>query len=161
MTAHRIQKRPRLMLIRAAGALAGAGLIAGCHNDTPVQVERAEYASLADCERDWNRPDDCSLSADGGQPASGSSGSSGSGGYAHGSAGHAHWNGPYYTRSGKVYHVDGDVTDDIVHVSNSTGISESTTTEGALSEHGGAEGISRGGFGESAHAGGGEGGHGG
>ncbi|SIO55527.1 hypothetical protein [Paraburkholderia phenazinium] len=165
MTMHKTQKRPTLMLIGAAGTLAGAGLIAGCHNDTPVQVERAEYASQADCERDWNRPDDCALLADGGQPASGtssSSGTSGSAGGAHGGGGGAHWYGPYYTKSGKVYHADGDETDEIVRASHSTQISESTHSEGALTGHGGGEeGISRGGFGESAHAGGGEGGHGG
>jgi uncharacterized protein YgiB involved in biofilm formation len=158
---HKTQKRPTLMLIGAAGTLAGAGLIAGCHNDTPVQVERAEYASLTDCERDWNRPDDCTLAADGGQPASGASGSSGSTAGAHGGGG-AHWSGPYYTQSGKVYHANGDETDEIVRASHSTEISESTRSEGSLTGHGGGEeGISRGGFGESAHAGGGEGGHGG
>jgi uncharacterized protein YgiB involved in biofilm formation len=52
-------------------------------------------------------------------------------------------------------------TDEIVRASHSTGISESTRSEGSLSGHGSEEGISRGGFGESAHAGGGEGGHGG
>lgn len=158
MTTHRTQKRPTLLLIGAAGTLAGAGLIAGCHNNTPVQVERAEYASQADCERDWNRPDDCTLSADGGQPASGTSGSGGG----HGGSGGVHWYGPYYTRSGQVYHANGDETNEVVRVGHSTEVSESTRTVGALSGHGGAEeGISRGGFGESAHAGGGEGGHGG
>jgi uncharacterized protein YgiB involved in biofilm formation len=156
---HKTQKRPTLILIGAAGTLAGAGLIAGCHNDTPVQVERAEYASLTDCERDWNRPDDCTLGANGGQPASGASSS---GSYVHGGAGGAHWYGPYYTKSGKVYHANGDETDEIVNASHSTRVSESTHSEGSLSGHGGGEeGISRGGFGESAHAGGGEGGHGG
>lgn len=151
------QKRPSLKLIGAAGVLAGAGLVAGCDRDSPVQVERASYASQADCERDWNRPGDCTSVADPGQPGPSSSTP---GGGAHG--GGAHWYGPYYTRSGTVYHADGDESSEIVHVSNSTGVSESTSSEHALSAHGGEEGISRGGFGESAHAGGGgEGGHGG
>ncbi|WP_175772952.1 hypothetical protein [Paraburkholderia phenazinium] len=155
---HRTQKRPTLLLIGAAGALAGVGLIAGCHNDTPVQVERAEYASLADCERDWNRPDDCTSAAVGGQPGSGTSGSGGG----HGGFSGAHWYGPYYTRSGMVYHANGDETNEVVRVGHSTGVSESTHTERSLTGHsGGEDGISRGGFGESAHAGGGEGGHGG
>jgi uncharacterized protein YgiB involved in biofilm formation len=156
MTTEKSQKRPSLKLIGAAGVLAGAGLVAGCDRDSPVQVERASYASQADCERDWNRPEDCTLAAGPGQPGSGTSTP---GGGAHG--GGAHWYGPYYTRSGTVYHANGDETSEVVHVSNTTGVSESTSSEHALSAHGGEEGISRGGFGESAHAGGGEGGHGG
>jgi uncharacterized protein YgiB involved in biofilm formation len=147
------QKRPTLRLIGAAGVLAGAGLVAGC--DKPVQVERASYASQADCERDWNRPEDCTAAADSGQPGSGASGASA------GHGGGFHWYGPYYTRSGTVYHANGDETSEAVHVSHSTGVAESTMSEHAMSAHGGEEGISRGGFGESAHAGGGEGGHGG
>ncbi|HEV3425597.1 MAG TPA: hypothetical protein VG105_17815 [Paraburkholderia sp.] len=146
------------MLIGAAGVLAGAGLVAGCDKDAPVQVERASYASKADCEGDWNRSDDCTLVVDGGQPASGASSS---GGGVHGGGG-SHWYGPYYTRSGRVYHANGDESSESVHLSHSTGVSESTSSEHALSGRGGAEGLSRGGFGESAHAGGsGEGGHGG
>jgi uncharacterized protein YgiB involved in biofilm formation len=159
MTLEKKQKRPALVLIGAAGVLAGAGFVAGCDRNEPIEVERASYASLADCEQDWQRPEDCSQAANGSQGASGPSHTSGGG--AHGGGG-GHWYGPYYTQSGKVYHANGDETDETVRVSHSTGISESTTSEHALSAHGGEEGISRGGFGESAHAGGGgEGGHGG
>lgn len=151
------QKRPTLTLIGVAGVLAGVGLVAGCDGDKPVQVERASYASQADCERDWNRPEDCTADASTNQPGSGTTTSGGG----HGGGG-AHWYGPYYTRSGTVYHANGDETSEAVQVSHSTGVTESTSSEHALSAHGGEEGISRGGFGESAHAGGGgEGGHGG
>ena len=154
------QKRPTLTLIGASGVLAGAALIGGCDKDTSVRVERAGYASQADCERDWSRVDDCSFIIDGAQAASGA-GSSNSTGGVHGGAGGGHWYGPYYTQSGKVYHANGQETNESVRTTNSSSISESTTSESALSGHD-SEAISRGGFGESAHAGGGgDGGHGG
>jgi len=152
------QKRPKLTLIGVSGVFAGAALIAGCDNDKPVQVERATYASQVDCERDWSSADDCSYVGDDAQPASGASASGSTGGAY---IGGGRWYGPYYTKTGKVYHANGEETNEVVSTANSRGISESTTTEGALSEHG-SKAISRGGFGESAHAGGGgEGGHGG
>jgi uncharacterized protein YgiB involved in biofilm formation len=153
------RKRPSLILIGAAGVLAGTGFMAGCDDNTPVDVERAVYTSQADCEQDWSRTDDCSFVADGAQSASGNApGTSSGGGHA---GGGGHWYGPYYTRSGKVYHADGEETNDAIRVAHSSDVSETTMPEHALSAPHGEEGIARGGFGESAHAGGGEGGHGG
>lgn len=165
----KVQKRPKLTLIGTLGVLAGASLVTACDNDSKVDVQRARYASQADCEADWSRAGDCVFVADGAQPDSGASGASGasgsSGGGAHGGGYYGgHWYGPYYTRGGTVYHSDGNETTERVSTSHSTGVTESNVSSRSLSGksgHGGSEGISRGGFGESAHSGGGEGGHGG
>ena len=82
-----------------------------------VTVRRASYATLEDCEADWNTPNDCesvpiddpstiyssSLNA----PASEAAGS----GTTHSSSAYyARWYGPYYTASGTVYHPNGTQT---------------------------------------------------
>ncbi len=155
----RKQKRPSLSLIGAASVLAGVSVVAGCGNDEQVDVQRASYRSLADCQADWPRAGDCTYAADGAQGTSGAS-QTGSSGSAHGSGGGGGWHGPYYTRSGTVYHRDGAESSGSVHPDHAAGFTRTSMSEGALSGHG-AGGISRGGFGESGHAGGGEGGHGG
>ncbi|TDV33949.1 hypothetical protein C7405_110200 [Paraburkholderia caballeronis] len=166
MNAHR---RPRLTLIGALGVLAGVSLVAGCDNESnSVDVERARYATREECELDWARPDDC-VYVDDTQPASdaaasGSGGTTasggGSGGHAGGGGAHGgRWSGPYYTRSGRVYHSDGGETDERISTRHADAV-----TESRLADEGGHLGaISRGGFGESARGGGeGEGGgHGG
>ena len=134
--------RPKLTLIGALGLVAGTALLCGCDDDTKMAVERASYATRADCERDWSRPDDCTDAQ----------------GRVHGGVGL--WYGPYYTRSGTVYHADGSETHEKVATRNAVATSEEEVSSRALS-HGGTEGIARGGFGEPAHGGGGEGGHGG
>lgn len=89
-------------------------------DDPGVTVQRASYASLADCEADWETPNDCesvpmentrnpyssSLASSGGEGAS-SADATGSGG---GSHGYARWYGPFYTQSGTVYHANGTQT---------------------------------------------------
>jgi hypothetical protein len=156
------RKRPKLTLVGAAGLLAGASLVAGCDDNTPVDVDRARYATQADCEKDWSRADDCVFIEDGPQPASAASSTSGgsgsSGGGAHGGG---HWYGPYYTRSGTVYHHDGDETTERISTSNAASVDESRVPAHSLTEAGRSGEIARGGFGESAHGGGEAGGHGG
>jgi uncharacterized protein YgiB involved in biofilm formation len=153
MTAH---KRPKLTLVGTLGVLAGVSLIASCSDDSKVDVERARYTTLSDCEQDWARPEDC-VSADGNtQPASGT-GYSG-GGSGHGGSGR--WYGPYYTRTGTVYHNDGEKTNERVSVRNAAEVTESNISPRSWTGSTESEEVSRGGFGESAH-GGGEGGEGG
>ena len=147
--------RPRLTLIGAMGVLAGTSLLSACNDNATVAVQRAHYATLADCESDWDRPDDCTFESDGATPASGASQTAHVGG--HGAGGH--WSGPYYTRSGKVYHSDGSTTNETVTTRNATSTSMEHVSVHESSKGSGEE-ISRGGFGESAH-GDGEGGHGG
>jgi hypothetical protein len=153
-------KRPRLAVIGALGVFASASLIAGCDNESKVDVERAQYATQSDCESDWGRPEDCVLINDNAQPASGASSSgNGTGHGAHAIGGH--WYGPYYTRTGTVYHHDGEETHERVSVRNAISTTESHESSSSLSEGHGGESVSRGGFGESAEGGGEGGGHGG
>lgn len=146
--------RPRLTLIGAMGMLAGTSLLTSCDDNATIAVQRAHYATLADCERDWERPDDCTFEPDGATPASGVSQTVHGG---HSAVGH--WSGPYYTKSGKVYHSDGSTTNETVTTRNATSTSAEHVSAHDVSKGSGGD-ISRGGFGESAH-GGGEGGHGG
>lgn len=150
-----ITGRPKLTLIGALGLIAGTSLLGGCDDDTAVAVERASYATQANCEQDWSRSGDCVFVPDAAQPASSASEADRAG--AHGAVGH--WYGPYYTRSGTVYHSDGTQTRESVTTRNAMATTSENVPSRALSHGGGGE-ISRGGFGESAH-GGGEGGHGG
>ncbi|AXF11841.1 hypothetical protein CUJ91_28925 [Paraburkholderia graminis] len=117
---------PKLLLIGACAALAGGTLVHSCSSsdddselDEGVPVTRASYETLEDCLADWTMVADCreapiaTQTAD--VPASDAVASSPTNGVA-GSAGGshtgviAHWYGPYYTRSGTVYHGDGSQT---------------------------------------------------
>lgn len=133
-------RKPRLVLIGAVGVMAGTVLISGCEQS--VDAKRASYTSKADCEQDWGRPEDCTQ--DGTPSSSDSTG--------------ALWYGPYYTRSGVIYHNDGSSTTRRVSPTRAVAVSSEIVSENELS-HGHSR-ISRGGFGESAH-GGHVGGHGG
>ncbi|WP_367394729.1 hypothetical protein [Cupriavidus sp. Agwp_2] len=118
------KKSPTLWIIGACAVVAGVAALGSCTDDADddpgVTVRRASYATLQDCEADWNTPNDCeSVPADDTRNLYSSSladvasspsanGSSGSG---HGStAYYARWYGPYYTASGTVYHPDGSQT---------------------------------------------------
>ncbi|WP_454734523.1 hypothetical protein [Cupriavidus necator] len=118
------KKSPTLWIIGACAVVAGVAALGSCSDDADddpgVTVRRASYATLEDCEADWNTPKDCesvpvddtsniyssSLADSASSPtASGSSGSS------HGGSTYfARWYGPYYTASGTVYHPDGTQT---------------------------------------------------
>ncbi|RDK06253.1 hypothetical protein [Cupriavidus lacunae] len=117
------QKRssPTLWIVGACAVVAGVAALGSCSDDADddpgVTVRRASYATLEDCEADWNAPDDCesvpaddtstiyssSLAASASDAAASSHGSSGTHYY-------AHWYGPYYTSSGTVYHPNGTQT---------------------------------------------------
>ncbi|WP_052408738.1 hypothetical protein [Paraburkholderia acidipaludis] len=153
------RKRPKLTLVGAAGLLAGVSFVAGCDDNSMLDVDRARYATQADCEQDWSRADDCVFVGDDPQPASGASSTgSGAAGGAHGGG---HWYGPYYTRSGTVYHSNGDETTERVSTLHASAVNESSVPARSLTEAGKSGEIARGGFGESAHGGGEGGGHGG
>ncbi len=113
---------PALWIVGACAVVAGVAVLGSCSDDADddpgVTVRRASYATLADCEADWNTPNDCesvplddpstiyssSLNA----PASEAAGSSGT---THSSSAYyARWYGPYYTASGTVYHPNGTQT---------------------------------------------------
>ncbi|CAJ91193.1 DUF1190 domain-containing protein [Cupriavidus necator] len=119
------QKRssPALWIIGACAVVAGVAALGSCSDDADddpgVTVRRASYATLEDCEADWNTPNDCesvpvddpstiyssSLNASASDAATGGSGTS------HGSSMYyARWYGPYYTSSGTVYHPNGTQT---------------------------------------------------
>lgn len=126
--AQRKSRSPALWLIGACALAAGVAAIGSCSDDgadEAVTVRRASYASQADCEADWNAPEDCesvpvddiyasSLADPAGSNAGSGSGSGGGhgggyhGGYYGGTV--ARWYGPYYTQSGTVYHPDGTQT---------------------------------------------------
>ncbi len=121
------KSRPMLLLIGVCALATGAAVIGSCSSDgddDAVTVRRASYASQADCEADWNSPDDCeavpldrlysssladTASGDGGGTSSGGGGGGGYHGGYHGGP-IARWYGPYYTESGTVYHPDGTQT---------------------------------------------------
>jgi len=119
------QGSPALWIIGACAVVAGVAALGSCSEDAGddpgVTVRRASYASLADCEADWETSNDCesvpletarsvgSSALD--APASevrAADGSTASGGGSHGYF--ARWYGPYYTESGTVYHADGTQT---------------------------------------------------
>ncbi|WP_255519709.1 hypothetical protein [Cupriavidus sp. IK-TO18] len=118
------KKSPTLWIIGACAVVAGAAALGSCSDDADddpgVTVRRASYATLQDCEADWNTPNDCeSVPADDTRnlyssslaDAASSPGANGSSGSGHGStAYYARWYGPYYTASGTVYHPDGSQT---------------------------------------------------
>ncbi|SOZ14686.1 hypothetical protein CBM2609_A20056 [Cupriavidus taiwanensis] len=112
---------PALWIIGACAVVASVAVISSCSDDADddpgVTVRRASYATLEDCEADWNTPNDCesvplddpstiyssSLNA----PASETAGS----GTTHSSSAYyARWYGPYYTANGTVYHPNGTQT---------------------------------------------------
>ncbi len=117
---------PKLLLIGACTVLAGGVLVHSYSNgdddselDTGVPVTRASYDTLEDCLADWTTTADCTdapiagvgadlTASDTAASASTSTVSGGSGGSHAGSV--AHWYGPYYTRSGTIYHADGSQT---------------------------------------------------
>ncbi|MGH8790775.1 MAG: hypothetical protein ACREYA_37730 [Cupriavidus necator] len=119
------QKRssPTLWIIGACAVVAGVAALGSCSDDADddpgVTVRRASYATLEDCEADWNTPNDCesvpvddpstiyssSLNASASDAATGGSGTSHGG-----SMYYARWYGPYYTSSGTVYHPNGTQT---------------------------------------------------
>lgn len=122
------QKRssPTLWIIGACAVVAGVAAVGSCSDDADddpgVTVRRASYATLEDCEADWNTPNDCesvpaddtstlysaSLSSPASDAAASSPGTSHGGGS--GTHYYAHWYGPYYTSSGTVYHPNGTQT---------------------------------------------------
>ncbi|BDB22691.1 hypothetical protein CTP10_R00170 [Cupriavidus sp. P-10] len=118
------KKSPTLWIIGACAVVAGVAALGSCSDDADddpgVTVRRASYATLQDCEADWNTPNDCeSVPADDTRnlyssslaDAASSPGANGSSGSGHGStAYYARWYGPYYTASGTVYHPDGSQT---------------------------------------------------
>ncbi|TDF63304.1 hypothetical protein [Cupriavidus sp. L7L] len=118
------KKSPTLWIIGACAVVAGVAALGSCSDDADddpgVTVRRASYATLQDCEADWNTPNDCeSVPADDTRnlyssslaDAASSPGANGSSGSGHGStAYYARWYGPYYTASGTVYHPDGTQT---------------------------------------------------
>ncbi|EHP44769.1 hypothetical protein OR16_02140 [Cupriavidus basilensis OR16] len=123
----RKSRSPALWLIGACALAAGVAVIGSCSDDgddEAVTVRRASYASQADCEADWNAPEDCEgvpvddihaasladAAGSDGSSASTSGGGHGGGYYGGYHGGMARWYGPYYTESGTVYHPDGTQT---------------------------------------------------
>jgi hypothetical protein len=126
-------KKPVLVLTGIA-AVAVVAIVWGMLDDTPddpvVDVERAQYATQEACVADWNDPADCQQVFDEGGDGSMSAASldaiaaasdaamiassAPDASVSNGSAGGAHvgshgggWYGPYYTRSGVIYHSSG------------------------------------------------------
>ncbi len=114
-----------MWIVGACAVVASVAVIGSCSDDADddpgVTVRRASYATLEDCEADWNTPSDCeSVPADDtstiyssslASPASDAAASSPTTGTGS-SGGHyyARWYGPYYTASGTVYHPNGPQT---------------------------------------------------
>lgn len=91
MTTKKLQGRLHLVLLGSATALTA------CQPSPPYsnqieQLKRAGYASKADCARDWGSEDNCEDARHGGGTVAG---------------GGAHYWGPYYSSSGRVYGYDG------------------------------------------------------
>lgn len=185
--------RPTLLLI----GLVAAGVMSGCDDNgattngsnRTLDVLRTRYDNHDACAQDWSVPQDCvfipddptlqgPLAASAASSAS-STASSTASGHIGGGGGGGHWYGPYYTRSGTIYHVGlpptqgkvlpfGTVDTEAVTVRESSlnpgsDIYSRSPASVSYSER---AAITRGGFtssigeGEGGH-GGGEGGHGG
>ncbi len=72
--------------------LIGAAALAGCDDGPdsgPPFARRDTYASLADCQKDWGRPEQC-------EPVAGSASQGGSAHVGGGSSGYARYYGPWY-----------------------------------------------------------------
>jgi len=95
-----------LVLIASASGLSGCG---DDPNNAPVEVSRAQYADISDCVQDWGSESACEYNPVGmdGQNLNTGPGSTNSTSVHHGSSGY--WRGPWYSRSGTVYHYDGRV----------------------------------------------------
>lgn len=111
--------RLQLVLLASAGAV-----LPGCGpsvDDQPVALQRAEYASVEDCLKDWRDEAECEPRRTGG--SLGGSGYAGGGGGA--SPGRLGWWGPYYTQSGQVYRYNGRVETAHVDVRHATQVQHS------------------------------------
>ncbi len=119
------QKRssPTLWIVGACAVVASVAVIGSCSDDADddpgVTVRRASYATLEDCEADWNTPNDCesvpsedtsNLYSSSLADAASNPSASGSSGGGHSTTYYARWYGPYYTASGTVYHPNGTQT---------------------------------------------------
>jgi hypothetical protein len=122
----RRHRRGALKLV-LLGAATGSLVACGADpNDQPQELARASYASAEECAQDWGDAEQCepqlvssgptNYSSDAFNPEGwqgGTGGSSGAGGAGYG--GYAggpryRWWGPYFNRSGQVYHYDGRIT---------------------------------------------------
>jgi hypothetical protein len=124
-------KKPILVLTGVAVVI--TVIVASCDSsddDAVVDVQRTHYATQEACLADWNNPADCQMVADEDSVASAASdasvaqalaatsdttGSSDGGGGVGGGGGGYHgvhyvgggWYGPYFTRTGTIYHSNG------------------------------------------------------
>lgn len=108
------QGQMSLVLIAAAsaGALQGCGPLPDGYStvasvdETPQLMQRAAYATVEDCARDWGSAEDCEVSFDPEGMDKVSPSAAGGTVVAHP---HTTWWGPYYSNSGQVYRYDGRV----------------------------------------------------
>lgn len=120
--------RLHLVLLASAGAV-----LPGCGpsvDDQPVQLQRAEYASVEDCLKDWRDEAECEPRRTGGSFAGGGGG----GGATPGRLG---WWGPYYTQSGQVYRYNGRVETAAVDVRHATQVQSSALSPNQIYSAGG------------------------
>jgi hypothetical protein len=116
------------VLLASAGAV-----LPGCGpsvDDQPVQLQRAEYASVEDCLKDWRDEAECEPRRTGGSFAGGGGG----GGATPGRLG---WWGPYYTQSGQVYRYNGRVETAAVDVRHATQVQSSALSPNQIYSAGG------------------------
>lgn len=132
-------RRSPFTLVLIGGGFAAVGALSGCGSEeTPVAMERKGYNTLQDCVADWGDPKDCQA------PAPASSARTGAGVVPF------FW-GPFYSRSGRVYHYDGQ-TSERAFASSPRSVATDSVTQSPSSIRGTMPGnapTSRGGFGSS------------
>lgn len=124
-------KQGRLALVLIAAPLTGCG---PNPDDVPQDVSRAHYASREACLQDWRSEAECEALTE--------------------RDGNGHvvtrWWGPYYTRSGSVYHYDGRITQQGGIPLNASGVTQQTLTPNQMAAQPGRYATTargRGGFG--------------
>ena len=130
------RRQGQLALVLIATPLAGCGPSAG---DVPQDVMRAHYASREACLQDWRSEAECEALTERDR---------------HGHV-YTRWWGPYYTRSGTVYHYDGRTSQQAGTPLNATGIMQQTLTPNQMATQPGryaATPKGRGGFGGTGRA---------